>query len=291
MPNQNCRRGIIPRLLCSLLILASLASKHLFVVGRTPKRYRSLSVTNMSNKATNDSAALGELKETIRKQAREIEILREQLQQPGKRAVATVSHGGHGGGEPSERDISRYLGEAFYNVSIKRVGWLGLFLMSLSMTAIIMGTFEHTLAKHIELAYFVPMLAGHGGNTGGQTVGTVLSALSAGSIKKADAPKVILKEAMSGVMSGIILGSIVSPIAYKVLGISFHVAVVLFFTMPLVSTIASTLGSVIPFVCVLAGLDPSVIAAPAMTSIVDVTGLMSYFLIANYIFQLYGLEL
>ena len=61
--------------------------------------------------------------------------------------------------------------------------------------------------------------------------------------------------------------------------------------MPLVSTIASTLGSVIPFVCVLAGLDPSVIAAPAMTSIVDVTGLMSYFLIANYIFQLYGLEL
>ena len=88
----------------------------------------------MSNKATNDSAALGELKETIRKQAREIEILREQLQQPGKRAVATVSHGGHGGGEPNERDISRYLGEAFYNVSIKRVGWLGLFLMSSNLT-------------------------------------------------------------------------------------------------------------------------------------------------------------
>jgi Mg/Co/Ni transporter MgtE len=47
----------------------------------------------------------------------------------------------------------------------------------------------------------------------------------------------------------------------------------------------------IPFVCVLLGLDPSVIAGPAMTSIVDVTGLMSYFLIANQIFKLYGLEL
>ena len=101
----------------------------------------------------------------------------------------------------------------------------------------------------------------------------------------------LAKEAMSGILSGCILGTVVSPIAYKVLGISYHVAVVLFFTMPLVATIASTLGAMIPFACVLVGLDPSVIAAPAMTSIVDVTGLMAYFMIANYIFKIYGLEL
>ena len=154
-----------------------------------------------------------------------------------------------------------------------------------------MNIFEETLEKHIELALFVPLLAGHGGNTGGQTVGTILSALSAGTVKVSDSPRVVLKEAMAGVMSGAILGAIVSPIAYKVLGVSFHVAAVLFFTLPLVSMIASTLGSLIPFICVLVRLDPSVIAAPAMTSIVDVSGLMSYFMIANYIFKLYGLEI
>ena len=159
------------------------------------------------------------------------------------------------------------------------------------MTALIMNVFEHTLEKHIELAYFVPLLAGHGGNTGGQTVGTVLSALSAGKVKPSDAPKVVLKEAAAGLLSGGILGVVVAPIAHYLMGVSFHVAVVLCFTLPLVSMIASTLGSFIPFACVFMGLDPSVIAAPAMTSLVDVSGLMSYFMIANYIFKLFGLEL
>ena len=240
-----------------------------------------------------DSTVLGELKETIRKQAKEIESLREQLKgtiakPPPKRHAP----GGHGPAvETSVDELSHYLQDPFYSISLKRVGWLGLFLCSLSITALIMTNFEHTLAKQIELAYFVPMLAGHGGNTGGQTVGTVLSALSSGIVTAKDAPRVIMKEALTGVMSGIILGSVVSPIAHYVMGISLHVATVLFFTMPLVSTVAATLGSAIPFICVFLGLDPSVIAAPAMTSFVDVSGLMSYFLIANYIFGLFGLEL
>jgi cation transporter-like permease len=245
------------------------------------------SVADMTNKK--DSGVLGELKETIRKQKDEIENLQQQLKSKG--VVASVSHGGHGGGgEVSEQDISNYLLEPFYKTSFRRVGWLGIFLGSLSFTALIMNNFEHTLAKHIELAYFVPLLAGHGGNTGGQTIGTVLSALSAGAIQRKDASKVVLKETLSGVLSGCILGLIVAPIVYKVMGISFHVTTVLFFTMPLLSTIAATLGAIIPFICIFFGLDPSVIAAPAMTSIVDVTGLLAYFLIANRIFKMYGLD-
>jgi cation transporter-like permease/uncharacterized small protein (DUF1192 family) len=242
---------------------------------------------------TPSSSVLTELKETIQTQAKEIEQLKGQLTSTkATKAATSVSHGGgHGGGGGGEQDVAKYLRQPFYEICSQRVGWLGLFLSSLSMTALIMNVFEATLEKHIELAYFVPLLAGHGGNTGGQAVGTVLSALSAGSVKPSDAPRVVLKEAMAGAMSGIILGSIVSPIAYKVLGVSHHVAVVLFFTLPLVSMVASTLGSLIPFACVLLGLEPSVIAAPAMTSIVDVTGLMSYFLIANQIFKFYGLEL
>lgn len=154
-----------------------------------------------------------------------------------------------------------------------------------------MNSFEHILAKQIELAYFVPLLAGHGGNTGGQSVGTVLSALSSGDVQPTDAPKVICKEVLSGILSGALLGAVVSPIAYKVLGISFPVATVLFVTMLVVSTIASTLGALIPFVCIFLGLDPSVVAAPAMTSFVDVCGLMSYFLVASTLFKWFGLEL
>lgn len=240
----------------------------------------------------NSASALGELKETIRSQKKEIERLKAQIN-GSVEAKKSSGHGhGHGGGEElTEEEVIRYVNDPFFRVGLQRVGWLGIFLGSLSATALIMNVFEETLEKHIELALFVPLLAGHGGNTGGQTVGTILSALSAGTVTRKDAPKIVWKESMAGILSGSILGAIVAPIAYKGLGVSFHVAVVLFFTLPLVSMIASTLGSIIPFVCVFVGLDPSVIAAPAMTSLVDVAGLMGYFMIANYIFQLYGLEL
>jgi len=245
--------------------------------------------SNFFKKKNGDSAALRELKETIRSQANEIDSLKKQLKGGTK---SPSSHGGHGaGGDTSADDLSRYLTQPFYSIAFKRVGWLSLFLVSLSMTALIMNNFEHTLEKQLELAYFVPLLAGHGGNTGGQAVGTVLSALSAGTVKLEDAPKVISKEAVAGFMAGSILASAVAPIIHYVMGISIHVSTVIFCTLPLVSTIAATLGSTIPFACIAIGLDPSLIAAPAMTSFVDVSGLMSYFLIANKVFSYFGIEL
>ena len=171
------------------------------------------------------------------------------------------------------------------------MGWLTLFLASLSLTAVIMNGFEHTLSRQIELAYFVPLLAGHGGNTGGQTVGTVLAALSAGAITEKDAMKVIAKESLSGLSMGAMLGLAVGVVAYYVMGISSHVSTVIMLTIPPLSAIASSLASGLPFLCVYLGLDPTVIAAPAMTSFVDIAGLLCYFLIANQIFHLWGLEL
>lgn len=239
---------------------------------------------------SNESSVLRELKEKIKAQSDEIDRLQKQLKSNATTSAGPHSHHG-GGGSPSAGEVTSYLMEPFYRVALTRVGWLSLFLFSLSFTAIIMNGFEHTLERQIELAYFVPLLAGHGGNTGGQSVGTVLSALSSKRITVKDAPRVVLKEAMSGVMMGTILGFMVAPVAHFVMGISPHVATVIFFTLPWVSTIAATLGSSIPFACVAVGLDPSVIAAPAMTSFVDVAGLMSYFLIANRVFSRFGIEL
>jgi cation transporter-like permease len=291
-----------------IIILLSVFFQNLFLVQATAFDKRnsrqllqpttSIANTSISKAMAKSSSAvessvLTELKETIRKQQAEIEGLKKQLK-PQPSAVAHVSHGGgaHGSGPAAtQAELSSYLTQPFYQTAFSRVGWLALFLFSLSFTALIMNGFEHTLERQIELAYFVPLLAGHGGNTGGQTVGTVLSALSSKCVTLKDAPKVIAKEAMSGAMVGIILSSMMAPTAHYVMGVSRHVATVVFFTLPWVSTIAATLGSTIPFVCVALGLDPSVIAAPAMTSFVDVSGLMSYFLIANKVFSVFGIEL
>jgi Mg/Co/Ni transporter MgtE len=265
--------------------------------------------TNMNGSldTASSSTVLGELKETIRRQAAEIATLKEEarkrrhdpttlssLSSSSSSSLSTSSaHAGHGaGGAPSTADeLVHYLDSPFYHIAMQRVGWLGLFMISLSLTALIMSGFEHVLAQQVELAFFVPFLAGHGGNTGGQAVGTVLSALSAGIVTLRDAPKIVGKEALSGLTMGCLLGSIVGPVAHFGMGISVHVSTVICCTLPLISTIAATLGSSIPFLCLALGLNPSVIAAPAMTSLVDVSGLLSYFLIAKQVFAYFGIQL
>ena len=79
--------------------------------------------------------------------------------------------------------------------------------------------------------------------------------------------------------------------AYLVGGISLHVSAVVGCTLPILSGIAGVLASGIPFMCVGLGLDPAVIAAPAMTTFVDVTGLTSYFFIAGRVFRWFGVDL
>lgn len=253
----------------------------------------SLLATMPSKVKSNDSSVLTELKETIKKQQSEIETLKKQLLKPAAAGAASaVSHGGHGGGgEVSAEELDSYLNQPFYGVALARVGWLAVFLVSLSFTALIMNGFEHTLERQIELSYFVPLLAGHGGNTGGQAVGCVLSALSSNKVTVKDAPKVILKESLSGILIGLILSVMVAPTVHYGMGISLHVTTVIFFTVQIISVIAATLGSSIPFACAAMGLDPTVIAAPAMTSFVDIMGLMAYFLIAQRIFTWFGIEL
>ena len=260
---------------------------------KTPKMVGSGKSKNKSSTTEPSSSTLRELKDTIRSQAAEIDRLKKQLASTGdKVAKKQPPSGGHAHhGASDNEDILDYKSKSFPSIAYERVGWLALFLVSLSFTAIIMNGFEHTLSKQIELAYFVPLMAGHGGNTGGQAVGTVLSALSAGVVTRKDALRVVTKEAMSGLIMGMALGSAVGPISHYVMGISVHVATVVSVTFPLLSTIAAFLGSSLPFVCVMLGLDPAVIAAPAMTSFVDVSGLLCYFLIANKVFRLFGMEL
>jgi len=287
-------------LIYTLVVTAVFSSNSVLAIsGPTAFISKKASVNMVAAKTNNnndDSSALRELKDTIKTQAAEIDRLKNELAKNGipadKKKVKVPSGGhAHGAGAADNEDILDYKEKSSFSIAYERVPWLALFLFSLSFTAIIMNGFEHTLSKQIELAYFVPLMAGHGGNTGGQAVGTVLSALSAGIITRQDAAKVIGKEATSGLIMGVMLGALVGPISHYVMGISQHVATVVSVTFPLLSTIAAFLGSSLPFVCVILGLDPAVIAAPAMTSFVDVTGLLCYFLIANQVFKAFGLEL
>ena len=106
----------------------------------------------MCKDTTQESSVLRELKDTITKQSKEIESLKSQLSQNGVKQNG--GGGAHGGGPEMQTD--EYLKSPFYKIASHRVGWLSLFLCSLSLTALIMNGFENTLHRQLELAYFVP---------------------------------------------------------------------------------------------------------------------------------------
>lgn len=114
---------------------------------------------NMSNMPktgprNDESAVLRELKETIGRQSKELELLRSQVNRSSAAKPNGHSGGAHGGGPEMQAD--EYLKLPFYRIASHRVGWLSLFLCSLSLTALIMNGFENTLHRQLELAYFVP---------------------------------------------------------------------------------------------------------------------------------------
>jgi len=258
-----------------------------------PKRPNIIASMTSKMAPLNEASALRELKETIARQANEIKELKSALHESKSSSLTRqqASTSAHHHVPSSTESPNEYISTPFYTLAFRRVSWLAIFIFALLGTAIIINGYEHILSKQIELAYFVPLLAGHGGNTGGQTVGAVLSALSTKSITTSDSYKIIAKEARSGLTVGCILGLVVGTLAHIIGGVSTHVSVVVGCTLPVTSCIAGILASGIPFMCVKFGVDPAVIAAPAMTTFVDLSGLVAYFFIAERVFRWFQLEL
>lgn len=62
----------------------------------------------------------------------------------------------------------------------KRVGWLLLLFVAETFTGTVLRTFEEELAAVVALSFFIPLLIGTGGNTGAQTVSTLIRGLALG---------------------------------------------------------------------------------------------------------------
>ena len=76
--------------------------------------------------------------------------------------------------KPGKDKTPDYRTETIPDVIKGRLGWLICFFGGLVLAALVVAKFEDLLRKQVELSYFVPLLIGHGGNSGSQTVSTVI---------------------------------------------------------------------------------------------------------------------
>lgn len=165
-----------------------------------------------------------------------------------------------------------------------RVGWLLLLVAAATLTVNVLDHFQDMLDQVVALALFVPLLIGTGGNAGAQTATTVVRALAVGDVRPRDTVRVVLREMSTGLLLGVGLALVgIGPAAWFV---GWEVASVVASGVIAVCVLATTVGSTIPIVARLVNVDPAVVSAPFISTVVDATGLVVYFWLAQAILGL-----
>jgi magnesium transporter len=170
-----------------------------------------------------------------------------------------------------------------------RAPWIiALALLGL-VSGFIVQNFEGLLMQFTVLAAFMPMLADTGGNTGSQSATLVVRALALNEVSTKDILRILAREFHVALLLALLLGAIAfgrvilfgggSTIAapYSLIRIGIAIAIALG-----LQVVTSTLiGAVLPLGAAKMKWDPAVVASPALTTIVDITGLLIYFTTAK----------
>jgi magnesium transporter len=187
-----------------------------------------------------------------------------------------------GGAQPLD---APYLTTRILTVFRKRVGWLMLLFITGSLTGTVLRLFEDELTAVVALSVFIPLLIGTGGNAGSQTTSTIIRALAVGEIDLGDALKSWWHELRVGVMLGLAMGVIAYGRAITWdygTGLALTVSIAIF----AIVVWANGLGAFLPILATRLKIDPTVVSGPVMSTLVDATGLLIYFLIAKWVLGL-----
>lgn len=176
-----------------------------------------------------------------------------------------------------------YFSVPIWRVVRSRVTWLVLLFAAETATGSVLRHFDRELERVTALAFFIPLLIGTGGNTGAQTVSTIIRGMALREIRLRDTGRVLLRELGGGVMLGIAIGLIAfgRALLWDRSAHGLQLAFVVGLTILVVIVWANTIGSLIPLAAQKLRIDPALVSAPLITTLVDATGLVFYLLIAK----------
>lgn len=181
-----------------------------------------------------------------------------------------------GGAEPLRRP---YFATPLRTLVASRVVWLLVLAIGATLTVQVLSVFEDMLAEATVLALFVPLVIGTGGNTGNQAATTITRALALNDVSPRDVGRVLLRELIVGAALGTLLGLLGGMITAVVFAPQIGITIGL--TLIGVCTMAATTGGIMPIIARALRVDPAVFSNPFITTFVDATGLIVYFLIAR----------
>ena len=174
-----------------------------------------------------------------------------------------------------------YLEESSFKIAKTRTTWLIICLLTATMTGFIIHRYESLLASAVALTAYIPMLMDSGGNAGSQASTTVITSLYSGELSVKDFFKVVAKEASIGLITGIIL-VIINFIRLMIVDqAQIRVNLTVSITLILTIIFSKVMGGILPLIADKLDVDPTVMAGPLITTVVDTLVLLIYFEVAS----------
>ena len=180
--------------------------------------------------------------------------------------------------------------ESYFETSVfkhakNRIVWLLILMLSSAITGTIITKYENAFAAVPLLVAFLPMLMDTGGNCGSQSSTLIIRGLATDELEVKDVFEILWKEIRIAVIVGISLATINGLrifAQYKNLQLACTVGVSITTTVIL----SKSIGCLLPLLAKKLKLDPAIMAAPLITTIVDILSVLVYFNIATAIMGL-----
>ena len=182
---------------------------------------------------------------------------------------------------PSDEE---YLKTPVTKLARNRIVWLCVLMISGTLSSAIISGYDAILSQAVQLAAFIPVLTGTGGNAGSQTSATIIRGMSLGDIRPRDILRVMGKEIQVGMICGVLLAAlnfikqtIFSPSTDIMVDLTVSVS------MGFVVVVAKAMGCVLPIGAKVCKLDPAIMAGPLITTVVDAVALVIFFSVAQWL--------
>ena len=183
---------------------------------------------------------------------------------------------------PSEKT---YFETSVFSHAKNRFLWLLILMLSSTITGTIITQYENALAAIPLLVSFIPMLMDTGGNCGSQSSTLIIRGLALDEIRFKDIFRVIFKEFRVALLVSLGL-ALANGLRIFIMYKDLKLAVVIGLSLICTVILSKIIGCILPLFAKKINLDPAIMAAPLITTLVDTCSIIIYFTIATHIFQL-----
>jgi magnesium transporter len=172
------------------------------------------------------------------------------------------------------------LADTVLRTSRSRIPWLVVNLFTATIASLVIQQFDATIEQMVALAVLMPIVASMGGNAGTQTMTVTVRALATERLGRANARRVIKREAFVGLMNGLVLSLIIAAVVFLWFG-SGLLGAVLGAALIVNLLVAALAGILVPLALDRLGLDPAPASGVFVTMVTDVIGFFAFLGLAS----------